>query len=233
MTASAWLGLVPLEVPVDIERLEAQRRALAELAKAKYGGLPPFVGDAFRRLLDFLDQLSSFLSGVGGVSGGGLSPGFVIGVVVLLVAVGVVVWRVGIPRWTKRQHRTGELELDPTRPAADYRATAEAAAEAGDWPAAVRDRFRALVRELEIRTVLDVRPARTAWEAAIAAHRLLPDRRADLFAGADLFSAVSYGDRPAQAADYEAMVGIEQRVTAAADAADLAAAADLESEAVR
>ena len=218
---TGWL--VPLDIPVDIDRAEAQRRALDELARAKYGGVPDVVEDALRRFLEFLEDISSFLSGLGGAGGGGgVGPGFGIAVLVLLVAMALVIWRVGLPRWIKRTAKSGELALDATRAATDYRAEAEAAAAAGQWQQAVRDRFRALVRELEVRTVLDVRPARTAWEAASAAYRVLPDSGPDLFAGADLFSGVSYGDRPAAQHDYEAMVGIDQRVTAAADTADLA-----------
>lgn len=226
-------GLVPLDVPIDIDRAEAQRRALEELAKAKYGGVPDFVIDWLRRLLDYLEQVSRFLSGLGGAGGGGVGPGFGIAVLVLLAAIALVIWRVGVPRWTGRTRAADDLRLDATRGAADYRASAAAAAAAGDWPVAVRDRFRALVRELEVRTVLDVRPARTAWEAASAAHRVLPDVGSDLFAGADLFSGVSYGDRPAAAEDYQAMAAIDDRVTAAADAADLAAASELQSEGSR
>ena len=217
---TGWL--VPLDIPVDIDRAAAQRRALDELARAKYGGVPDVVEDALRRSLEFLEDISSYLSGLGRVSGGGVGPGFGIAVLVLLVAAALVVWRVGLPRWVKRRVASDDLALDATRAATDYRAEAEAAAAAGQWQHAVRDRFRALVRELEVRTVLDVRPARTAWEAASAADRVLPDSGPDLFAGADLFSGVSYGDRPAAQHDYEAMVGIDQRVTAAADTADLA-----------
>ena len=80
-------------------------------------------------------------------------------------------------------------------------------AEHGDWRAAVRDRFRALVRELEVRTILDVRPARTAWEAAYAASRLLPGCRDDLRTAAEDFSAVMYGERRADETLYRRMAG--------------------------
>ena len=69
--------------------------------------------------------------------------------------------------------------------------------------------------------MIDPRPARTATEAAMAASRALPDCGSDLFAGADMFNAVAYGDRPAGEPDYRAMSGIDDRVTAAADSADL------------
>lgn len=216
------LRVPPLEVPVDVERLEAQRRALAELAKAKYGGAPEFVQRTFDWLVEWLTRIDMWLAGLGGVPGTGVSPGFLIAVGLLLAAIIVVVWRVGLPKWRRRRKGTPDLELNRTLQADDYRARAEAAAAAGDWRSALCDRFRAVVRELEVRTVLDVRPARTAWEAARSAVRLLPDRQADLYAGADLFSAVSYGDRTADPDTYGAMVGIDERVTAAADTVDLA-----------
>ena len=94
-------------------------------------------------------------------------------------------------------------------------------AAAGDWAAATRDRFRALVRELEVRTILDVRPARTASEAAYAAARALPEHTEALRVGAELFNAVVYGDRVADASAYAAMTTLDETVTAAADVADL------------
>ncbi len=87
----------------------------------------------------------------------------------------------------------------------------------------MRDRFRALVRELETQAILDVRPARTAWEAAYRASQVLPTCREVLQAGAESFNAVVYGDRPADSAAYQQMVAIEEQVTAAAGQADLAA----------
>ena len=214
-------GMVPLEVPIDIDRVDAQRRALVELAKAKYGGTPEFFERAVRWLLEWLARIDQWLAGFGGVPGTGLNAGFVVAVVVLLAAIAIVIWRVGWPKWQRRRRPSEALHLDSSRPAVDYRVRADAAAAAGDWPSAVRDRFRALVRELEVRTVLDVRPARTAWEAARSALRLLPASQADLFAGAEMFSAVNYGDGPADARSYARMVEIDERVTAAADTVDL------------
>jgi hypothetical protein len=141
---------------------------------------------------------------------------------VLLAAIALVVWRVGLPRWRPRD-RDAAVAVDSTRAAADYRALSEQHAVSGDWAAAVRDRFRALVRELETQAILDVRPARTAWEAAYRASQVLPTCREALQAGAESFNAVVYGDRPADSAAYQQMVAIEDQVTAAATWADLAA----------
>lgn len=230
MTAAAVTGWsVPLDIPIRIGRDEAQRRAVEELGKAKYGGTPAWLDGLANRLDAFLqrifDLVLPFLLGRR-AGDGGVNWGFVLAVTLLLVAIAVVVWRIGIPRWQKRQ-RSAALDLDPSRGAADYRALAEDHARRQNWAAAVRDRFRAVVRELELRTILDERPARTASEAAYHASRALPSCAEPLRSGAETFNAVSYGDRQADAASYDQLVRLDQQVTAAADAIDLA----LDSEA--
>lgn len=217
--------LLPLEVPVRIGRDEAQRRAAEELAKAKYGGTPQWLIDLADRADSVVQRLVElFARFFGGptAGGGGVSWGFVIAVLILLAAVALVVWRVGLPRWRGRR-RDAEVELDPTRAAQDYRSRSEEHAAAGDWAAAVRDRFRAVVRELEVATILDVRPARTAWEAAYRASRALPGCADALREGAETFNAVIYGDRPATEAAYRQLVALDEQVSAAAGRADLAA----------
>jgi hypothetical protein len=216
--------LLPLEVPIRIGRDEARRRAAEELAKAKYGGTPEWLVE----LADWADRWAGRIAELiirillERGQGGGVNWGFLLAVGIVLVAIALVVWRVGLPRWRPRR-RDGAVVLDSTRPAADYRALAEEHAARGDWAAAVRDRFRALVRELETQAILDVRPARTAWEAAYRASQVLPTCREALHTGAESFNAVVYGDHPADAAAYQQMVAVEEQVTAAAGEADLAA----------
>ena len=218
--------LLPLEVPVRIGRDEARRRAVEELAKAKYGGTPDWLIEAAGRADALLSRLAElfvrFFGGPTAGGGGGVSSGFVVAVVILLAALALVIWRVGLPRWRGRR-RDAEVELEPTRAAADYRGRSEEYAAAGDWAAAVRDRFRAVVRELEVATILDVRPARTAWEAAYRASRALPGCADALREGAETFNAVTYGDRPATDAAYRQLVALDEHVSAAAGRADLAA----------
>lgn len=231
-------GLLPLnvpvvlEVPVALDRDEARRRAIEELSKAKYGGTPAWVSDLAewigRRLVDLLELYLRYARGPG--SGSGVSLGFVIVVLVLLALIALVVWKVGLPRW-RRTRRDATVEMDPTAAPDDYRRLAKEHAAAGDWRAAVRDQFRGLVRDLEVRTVLDVRPARTAFEAAGSAARTLPDARDALMAGAELFSAVLYGDHPADPEAYARMVGVDDAVVTLADRADLAAGDDPEAPA--
>jgi Domain of unknown function (DUF4129) len=217
-------GWLPLEVPVRIGRDEARRRAVEELAKAKYGGTPEwlvelaqFVDRWTGRIVDLITRIVTQPDPAAGVNWG-----FLVAVVVLLAAIALVVWRVGLPRWRTRRP-DGAVAADSTRPATDYRVLAEQYAGQADWSAAVRDRFRAVVRELETQAVLDVRPARTAWEAAYRAATVLPSCRQALQFGAESFNAVVYGDRPADATAYRQMVALDEQVTAAAGEVDLAA----------
>lgn len=216
---------LPLDIPIDIDRETARQRAIEELAKAKYGGLPPWVTDTFERIYNLLTRLIEGLveltMGRMNGSGGGFNWAFMVVILLILAIVAFVIWRIGVPRW-RRRRQDAELELDPTRAAADYRQLAEAAAATGDWRAAVRDRYRAVIRDLEVRTILEVRPARTAWEAARLASRLLPSAQSALFTGADIFNEVLYGDKRADAERYQQMVEVDVAVLAAADRADLA-----------
>jgi hypothetical protein len=216
--------LLPLEVPVRIGREEAQRRAAEELAKAKYAGTPEWLSELADRADQWLQRIVDLVIRILAArdQGGGVNWGFLVAVGILLVAIALVVWRVGLPRW-RPGGRDAAVAVDSNRPAADYRTLAGQHAARGDWAAAVRDRFRALVRELETQAILDVRPARTAWEAAYRASQVLPNCREALQAGAESFNAVVYGDRPADSAAYQQMVAIEEQVTAAAGQADLAA----------
>lgn len=228
-----WLlhsRLIPLDVPIDIGREEARRRALEELQKAKYGGTPPWLERFLDRIFDWLAQLLEFLIRLQAgrmQSGGGINWGFLAVVLILLAVIALIIWRIGIPRWRARR-TDAELELDPTLEALDYRRSAEAAAAAGDWRGAVRDRYRAIIRELEVRTILQPRPSRTAWEAAGLASRLLPQVSDALFSGADIFNQVMYGDKVSAPDRYQQMVQIDEVVVQAADDADIAAEEDKE-----
>lgn len=219
--------IIPLDVPVDLSRDEARRRVLAELEKGKYGGeLPPWLADLLKRLQELLLEIVRFVLGLdSGPLGGGdgaISIGFVIMLAVIVIGIGLLIWKVGLPRWRRSRARGAEVGLDADLEPDDYRAAAERFAAAGDWRAAVRDRFRAVVKELEIATILDPRPARTAFEASTLAGRALPEQATVLRDGAEIFSAVMYGDRDADGSTYSQLVELDRQVTEAANRADLA-----------
>jgi hypothetical protein len=92
-------------------------------------------------------------------------------VLLLLLLVGgllaVVLTRVGPIARTKRERPLfeGARQLS----AADHRSLADRAAAEGRFADAVRERLRAVVRELEARGVLDPRPGRTAGRSRATA----------------------------------------------------------------
>ena len=98
--------------------------------------------------------------------------------------------------------------------AAEHRAAAEAAAASGDLAEAIRERFRAVVRELEQRGVLEPRAGRTVDEVAAEAGKALPSLADDLRGAAVSFDDVWYGGRTATAERYRQLVTVDDRVRA-------------------
>lgn len=136
----------------------------------------------------------------------------VIAAVVLLIA-----WLIAGPvQLGRNRARSAEvLDTDDARTAAQMRAAADAAAASGDWRTASAERFRAVVRSMEERVIIEPRPGRTAQEAAADAGLRLPAQAAGLHAGADLFDGVEYGDRVATSADDADLRALDAAVTAA------------------
>ncbi|WP_461187183.1 DUF4129 domain-containing protein [Arthrobacter sp. Z4-13] len=197
------------EPPVLPDAAEARRWATEELAKSEYRGAEPSWLDSLWR--SFLDWLLS----LDGPSGGpGPVPGPVIGIVIaVIIAIAVILAR---PRLNPKARQGKEVfEPDSELTAADYRQRAEASAAAGKWGDAVVDRFRALVRSAEDRTVLDPQPGRTADEVVLALSIPFPPEAARLDQAARTFDAVHYGNWTAGSPDYQAIAALDQDLEAA------------------
>ncbi|CAL9575479.1 hypothetical protein SUDANB1_04911 [Streptomyces sp. enrichment culture] len=191
----------PLTTPRDPAR-EAARR---ELSKRMYHENDPSL---FQRALDaFWDWLGKLLNAASTAT-----PGGTLGLVVVILAVIAVLaalwWRLGTPR--RQPTSSAALFDDRPRSAADHRATAEAHAAQGHWNQAVQERMRALVRALEERALLDVRPGRTADEAAAEAGRALPAQTDRLRTAARDFDDVTYGGRSATEESYRRIAELDR-----------------------
>lgn len=181
----------------QLTREAARAAARAELAKPEYRvGEPSLLDRIVNRVVAELGELVARAVRIvpGGVAG-------VVLVVLLAVAV-VVVLRLGLGPLPLRDALTDRRRGARSRSAAEYRAEAESLAAAGQWRDAVRARFRAMVRELEQRGVLDPRPGRTAGEIAREA-RAVPAAAEPVRLGASVFDRVWYGDQPATRRDYD------------------------------
>lgn len=193
-----------LDIPVDVGRDEARELARRELLDPVYAQAePPWWQRAstwlWDRFVDLLDQL--------GGAAGSLLWLIVLGAVTALIAFVVLRRTGGLQR---RRTVAGEIFVDRTRSAAEHRAMAEAAAHEGDWGAAVRERFRAVVRQLEERGALDPRPGRTADEAARDGGVVFGPLRGQLDAAARSFDEVTYGNRPGSPDTYAAIRALDE-----------------------
>ncbi|MEV6642394.1 DUF4129 domain-containing protein [Amycolatopsis sp. NPDC051371] len=198
--------LVLIDVPVDIDRDDARRAAAEELTDPKYRDAQPSFLQQVGQWLG--EQLEKLLNSVSSVVPGGIW-GVLLVLVLLIVLVVVVRLRTGKIARTSRADRT--VFGGKRQSADDYRRSAAEAAAGGRYGDAVRDRFRAVVRALEERALLDVRSGRTADEAAAEAGMLLPNVAAELREGARLFDDVHYGGREGTEAAYATLTELDER----------------------
>lgn len=197
---------LPLDVPLDPTSDEARRWLEEELSGARYNAQPGLL----ERLREWLDRLLS------SSPDGGLPSVFLpvaIGLVVGVLA--LVLYRVLRREVGSSGARSGSGVLDvPDLPATVLRRQARAAADRGDWDAAVLDGVRAVARAAVERVVLDDAPGRTAHEVALALATAFPAEDAALIAAADSFDAVRYGDRSATEAQARGVLALDDRLTA-------------------
>ena len=196
------------EPPVLPGADEARRWAAEELAKPEYRDAAPSWLDTLWR--NFLDWLQS-LDGSQGDAAPVPSPVIAL-VIAAIIAAAVLLAR---PRLNARARQAKDVfERETALAAADYRNRAEAAAAAGLWGDAVVDRFRAVVRSAENRTILDPQPGRTADEAAQALSVPFSSESGRLARAAATFDGIRYGNRAAGPADYQEMVALDAALDA-------------------
>lgn len=186
--AGAVLGRVlPAGVPVDPDAAEAQRWAEEELAKGVYVDGPTL----WERFLEWLLGPLETITGVD-------APPLLVPVLVVVAFVLVLVLARVLGGRVRATRARGEAEasvplFEDARSSAQLHASADAAAARGDYASAVLERFRALVRSLDERGVIDERPGLTAHEAAELAAAALPGAAGELVGAGRLFDDVCYG----------------------------------------
>ena len=214
------------DAPATPGAQEAREAAEAELAKPAYHPVPNLLGRLWRWLVEHLDPTTA-IPGI---------PPLLSGLIVLLVLVTCVVLLVVLLRRFRpvgRSRRAARL-FDDERDARALARAADAAAERGDRDAAVVERFRAIIRSLDERGLIEDYPGMTAHEAAALASSALGALGGELTRAAVLFDAVHYGEVVSTAEQDAWMRDLARRVDAAridragaagAHSADAAAAA--------
>ena len=201
-----------LDVPVDIDRDAAREAAHTELSKHIYDEAQPPL--AIRIIRWIVRWFSDLLDRVAAATPGGWY-GVVILLGVLAVAAYAVLRRTGMVRGTAASRQDHPLFSPMTRSAAEHRRVADAAAATGDWETAVQERFRAVIRTLEERGLIEDRPGRTADEAARAGGAVLPASADALARSAWMFDSIAYGGRPASALQDEQLRSLDAGVRTA------------------
>ncbi len=173
------------DVPVIPDGSTAQDWALDELSKPIYHEGKSLATMLYEWLQEFFTELLKAAEQTS------LPSWLLLAIVVL--AVGLAAWKfVGVPLQRNRRQAT-PMFADQARSAASFRDEADAAAAAGDYSAAVIARFRAIIRSLEERAILDEAPGRTAREAGFEAGQVLSAQASALASAARLFDQVAYG----------------------------------------
>lgn len=203
------LQAVVADVPVEPGADEARDWVVGELSKPPYQAAQP---TWFDRVSQAVGDWFASLRVPDGSGFGGLVPLVVVLIVVALIVVAFLVF--GRPRLNRRSTApVGALfGADDTRSAAELRASAARAAEAGDLVTAVEEAFRALARGLAERTIVSTSPGTTAQDFSRRAASSFPAAREELGAGAVLFDGVRYLDRPASREDYDRIVALDRRL---------------------
>lgn len=179
--------------PLHPARGAAARAAREELSRRIYHQDDP--GLVSRALQWLHDALASALAGLSGAFPAG--PWAIIILAVAFAAAAVAIrWRLG-PLGRSRRGHQDPIFAARARTAAEHRSDADEAAARQAYAEAIRERFRALVRELEERTLLDERPGRTAREVARDVEATGPGLIRALAEAARVFDDVRYGGRTA------------------------------------
>lgn len=201
---------LPAAVPVEPDAGTARRWLLDELAKPAYAAAEPTPFD--RAVQAFLTWFTSLFD----VHGSSTPP--VLLAIAILVVVAVLVAALllfGLPRINRRSAVGALFGDDDRRSADEMRRAAEGALAQGDFSLAVLERFRALARGLDERTLVAVFPGTTASAFASGAARAFPAEHGELRAAAELFDGVRYADDVATREDALSVFALDDRLAAA------------------
>ncbi len=199
----SWLALLQDPITRDSAREEAER----ELSKPIYSvGEESLIEEAIQWVLE---RVTEVFNRTVSVTPGGL-PSLLL--IIIAIVVLIVLIRLGLGPARLRDALTDRRRGAKAMTANEYRAEADRLAAEGDYKEAVRARFRAVIRELEERGVLDPRPGRTAGEIAREGSAAVPAVAPDLRAAAGTFDQVWYGRRPAVADDYATVREADDRI---------------------
>lgn len=190
----------------ELGREEARRLAREELSRKAYSDArPPLLVRLATRVLRAVADAFDRAAGAVPAGRAGL-------VLLMLLVAGLVALL--LVRLRPARSASGMPLFSGGQPldAEAHRRRADELAAGGQWAEAVRERLRALVRELELRGVLDRRPGRAAGEIATEAGTQVPALADGLRRAATVFNEVWYGGRSADERSYAVLVEVDRQV---------------------
>lgn len=135
-------------------------------------------------------------------------------ILLALIIVSLIVLLVIVRPRLQRSARVEEsVDISPDLSAEDLRASADQHAAAAEYDDAARQRFRALVRSAEERSLLHRQRGRTPSEVATSLANQFPDSRPELLAAAELFNLSRYGGRALTAEQHERIRDLDQALS--------------------
>lgn len=190
--------------PHVVDRDTAERLAREELSKPEYAEAEPsLIERLWRAFWEWVDGLLADLAPD--------VPGtFLVGLVLIVVAIAVIALVIYL-RPARRVRGAGRTaDIDAILSADQHRTRADQYANDGDYAEAVRERLRAVNRELEDQVIIPPRPGRTATELANEAAAALGSEARLLHDAAGVFNDIWYGGRPPTAERYQALVAADE-----------------------
>lgn len=147
-----------------------------------------------QRIRDWIDeQLARLFGGLVGTGAASIITWLILAAFVGLVAFLIIRFSRGVT-----PEATARTAVDPARrrTADDWRAEASAHEKDGQWRAALRCRYRALVADLAQRGLVDEVPGRTTGEYRAEVNENVPTVAPEFGGATELFEAAWYGNRP-------------------------------------
>ncbi len=191
--------------PLIPDAEEARRQLADELANPIYADVQNWIADQFRKLLDWL---------VGDPSpAGSLSSGQLTALVITLVGIAAVAIWLSTGGVRAERRKRGAVFANEERTADQLRSDAARLAAADEWASATVELFRALIRSLAERTIIEEFGGMTAHEAAAQAAPRLPGLAERITAAAEVFDALAYGHRSGSAQQYQDMLDLDAELT--------------------
>lgn len=188
--AVLWGGAPPLPEP-DTDPAEVGRLADEVLARPEF---QPEQKGLVERAFDWVgDTLGDLLDGLFTGGGNALLAWFILALIVGAVAFLAV--RLG--RTVRADHAgVEERRRPPRRPPVEWLREAEEHEAKGEWRAALRCRYRALVGDLVARQLIPDVPGRTTGEYRREVADAAPAAAGDFAGATELFELAWYGHRP-------------------------------------